>query len=34
MKKEDKVYCLIGKATCIAGLALVYVVPMLVAIYK
>lgn len=34
MKKEDKVYYLIGKSTCFIGLALVYVVPMLVAIYK
>lgn len=34
MKKEDKLFNLIGKATCIVGLALLYVVPILVAIYK
>lgn len=34
MKKEDKIYYLIGKATCMIGLVLVYIVPMLIAVYR
>lgn len=34
MKKEDKIYCAIGKATCMIGLVLLYVVPMLISIYR
>lgn len=32
MKKEDRFYNAIGKLTCIVGMAVMYVIPMLYAI--